>query len=149
MSESIDEAYHVALMRCGVPGEPVTTVGDWHFRLMSKPSFQREVIFDLIYRSGRALFYRSQPSSSVWAAVNASREQPGQTQPFTVTRACVELPSGHPLVDHLQNEAAFRLDSRALSALDDEGLRLLFVYPGGLRRGGRIFPRVGIPAGPD
>jgi len=118
MTDDVDVVYMATLNSAGIPFGKIERPGDWHLRVMALPANEAETIYDLDFRSGRALFFETRFTSSVWLAVNQALRKKGVVQPIDSVRRCCELPTAHPLLSLVEDEAVFRLRSLECNHLD-------------------------------
>lgn len=130
MLSGIQDAYLRTVQAAGIPFDAVTEPGDWHLRVLVLPANQPEIIYDLHFRAGRALFFDTRFQSSVWSAMIRAQQAKGKIQPIPSERRCCELPTAHPLVRLIENEAVFRLCSQECRHLDADHHLVMQYIPG-------------------
>ena len=132
MEDDLQENYRLLLGRTAIPFDTITETDDWHLRIFYLPSFLPETIFDVDYRNGQALFYRSRFLTSAWVALIQAHQAKGEIKPFSTERACAALPAAHPLVGLVTDEHVYRMGDTELTDLDGDSYVVQLTHAAGV-----------------
>ncbi len=119
------------LEQSAVPFAAITSLEDFHLSVFHLESFCAEVIFDLDYRDGRAVFHRSSFNLPHYGRLSDADVQNWPRVSVPVRRVSTVLTANHRLVRMVRDEHVFRMTDGPCQMLDGTQFSLIHSHASG------------------